>query len=116
MSVSHTHSRSFIAPFASTTGKIQWVGIVALAAIVSAAILYVQNMNLKKNPQAASQKETTELVAKVSKLVVLPEGETPTIATVSDPEALKDQPFFAQAEKGDKVLIYTNSKKAVVLT
>lgn len=39
MSVSHTHSRSFIAPFASTTGKIQWVGIVALAAIILIAII-----------------------------------------------------------------------------
>jgi ABC-type glutathione transport system ATPase component/ABC-type dipeptide/oligopeptide/nickel transport system permease subunit len=39
MSVSHTHSRSFIAPFASTTGKIQWVGIVALAAIILVAIM-----------------------------------------------------------------------------
>ena len=38
--------------------------------------------------------------------------ETPTIATVSDPEALKNQAFFVDAKKGYKVLIYSNAKKA----
>lgn len=67
---------------------------------------------LKKNPQRTAQEETRKLLANVSALIVLPEGETPTIATVSDPEKLKDQPFFARAKKGDKVLIYTNARKA----
>lgn len=89
------------------------IGVTALA-VAAAAFFYVENMKLKENPQIASQKETQELVAKVSKLAVLPAGETPTVATVSDPAALKDQAFFAQAQKGDKVLIYTNSKKAIL--
>ncbi len=46
--------------------------------------------------------------------MILPNGETPTIATVSDPEALKDQVFFVDAQKGDKVLIYSNAKKAIL--
>jgi hypothetical protein len=46
--------------------------------------------------------------------MVLPADETPTIATVSDPEKLKDQPFFANAKKGDKVLIFSNSAKAIL--
>jgi hypothetical protein len=90
------------------------IPLVAVVAIVSAGYLYNQVRILKANPQAAAQKETAELVMKVGKLVVLPTGETPTIATVSDPEALKDQAFFAQAVKGDKVLIYTTAKKAIL--
>lgn len=89
------------------------IGVTALA-LAAAVFFYAENMKLKENPQIASQKETQELVAKVSKLAVLPAGETPTVATVSDPAALKDQAFFAQAQKGDKVLIYTNSKKAIL--
>jgi hypothetical protein len=90
------------------------VPLVAVIAIVLAGYFYSQVQTLKKNPQAIAQKEVAELVAKVSKLVVLPTGETPTVATVSDPEALKDQPFFANAKKGDKVLIYAQAKKAIL--
>lgn len=88
--------------------------VITVVAIALAGLMYMQLMKVKQNPQAQAQKEVRELVAKVSKLVVLPEGETPTVATVSDPEALKDQAFFTNAQKGDKVLIYTNAKKAVL--
>ena len=86
--------------------------ITTIVALVFAGFMYFQIVELKKSPQTALAKETKDLVAKVSKLVVLPADEQPTIATVSDPVALKDQPFFVNAQKGDKVLIYTNSKKA----
>ena len=51
---------------------------------------------------------------RVGKLIVLPEGEQPTVATVSDAESLREQPFFAQAKNGYKVLIYTNARKAIL--
>ncbi len=86
--------------------------ITTIIALGFAGFMYFQIVELKKSPQTALAKETKDLVAKVSKLVVLPADEQPTIATVSDPVALKDQPFFVNAQKGDKVLIYTNSKKA----
>lgn len=88
------------------------VPVVALIAIGLCVYFYSQIRVLKQDPTVAAQKEATDLVAKVSKLALLPEGETPTVATVSDPEALKDQAFFAHAVKGDKVLIYAQAKKA----
>lgn len=88
--------------------------IVAIIAIILAAFFYMQLSKLQKNPQAIAQQETRDLVAKVSKLIVLPVGEDPTIATVSDPTALKDQTFFVNAKKGDKVLIYAQAKKAIL--
>lgn len=90
--------------------------LIALILVVAGFAVYFwnQSITLKKNPQRLAQEETKKLLADVSKLIVLPEGENPTIATVTDPERLRDQPFFAKAKKGDKVLIYTNAKKAIL--
>jgi hypothetical protein len=88
--------------------------LVTIVALALAGYFYSQIRSLKQDPQAVAQKEVAEMVAKIGKLMVLPVGETPTLATVSDPEALKDQAFFAGAEKGDKVLIYAGAKKAIL--
>ncbi len=88
--------------------------IIAILAIGAAGYFYYELYKMKQDPNAAAQKEVTELVAKVSKLVVLPADETPTVATVSDTEALKDQAFFKNAKQGDKVLIYAQAKKAIL--
>src|SRR5258708_1233441 len=64
--------------------------------------------------QKASQAEVKSLLAEVGKLIELPSGEDPTVATITDISKLKDQPFFAHAKNGDKVLIYTNAKKAIL--
>src|SRR3989344_6249733 len=90
------------------------IPLVALAAIVVAGYFYNQVRILKQDQQVLAQQEVEALVAKVGRLIVLPEGETPTVATVADPEALKSQVFFAKAVKGDKVLIYTTAKKAIL--
>lgn len=63
---------------------------------------------------AVEQSEANALAAKVGRLMILPTDEVPTIATVSDPSKLSGQPFFQNAKVGDKVLIYTNAKLAVL--
>lgn len=73
---------------------------------------YKKASALKANPQLAAQKEAVELVRRVGKLIILPEGEVPIAATVDDPEKLKDQLFFAKAKVGDKVLFYQEARKA----
>lgn len=58
--------------------------------------------------------DSDKLISAVGKLITLPEDENPTIATVSDPAKLAGQPFFSRAKEGDKVLIYTRYKKAIL--
>lgn len=69
-------------------------------------------VDVAKNTEVKSDTQT--LVAEVSKLISLPQDEEPTVATVSDPQMLKDQAFFANAKIGYKVLIYAKAKKAVL--
>ena len=88
------------------------LGIVTIASLGSASYFFNKYQQIKANPQKIAQDEVKALVAKVGQLVVLPEGEDPTVATVSHPEKLKDQAFFAHAKKGDKVLIYAQAKRA----
>ena len=83
-------------------------------AVGFAGYFWYEVVALRKSSQTAIQEETSKLIASISKLIILPEGETPTVATVSDPEALKSQPFFINAQIGDKVLIYTKFKKAIL--
>jgi len=91
--------------------------IFIIAIISGSSYFYIQYRNsqkLLKQPAAVSQEEAGKIVASVESLMQLPKNEDPTIATVSNKEKLKDQPFFANAKNGDKVLIYTKAKKAIL--
>ncbi len=91
------------------------VGGVLLVLVLAGGGYYFYSHNQPKtnSPQAAAD-EVKRLVEEVGKLIDLPTGETPTVATVSDITKLKDQAFFARAKNGDKVLIYSNAKKAIL--
>lgn len=80
----------------------------------SRALAQGGNGQAQQQSTAANQAAVKALVTKVGQLMVLPTNETPTVATVVDPNLLKSQPFFANAQKGDAVLIYTSSKVAIL--
>lgn len=93
------------------------VTILVVALAISSLLVvyfYRQAAYMRANLQGMVQLETAEMLARVSELIVLPENEKPTIATVTDPELLKGQPFFAHAQKGYKVLIYPNAGKSIL--
>lgn len=75
---------------------------------------YNKTQQLLNNPTAASKEEIKGLLEKISKLMVLPSDENPTVATVSDKSKLSGQAFFAKAENGDKVIIYTSMSRAIL--
>ena len=75
---------------------------------------FYSNSIFYKNSAQITDSQAASIIEKVGKLAFLPEDETPTIATVSDPALLANQPFFAEAKKGDQVLIYTSARKAIL--
>lgn len=90
--------------------------VLAVLILGGGGYFYYQNQKAeaKANPEASAQAEVKKIVALVGKLIELPSGEDPTIATVTDVTKLQDQPFFAKAKNGYKVLIYTNAKRAIL--
>src|SRR3972149_319717 len=97
-----------------------YLGIIIVAAAVILPSMYFyfeaqrarQEAELAKNNPKAGDEELKRVLEKVGRLVLLPEGETPTLATVTDKKLLSGQAFYKNAENGDKVLIYAVAKKA----
>lgn len=67
-----------------------------------------------ENPELLAKTEVKTLTDKLGKLIKLPSDEDPNVATVLDQEKLKDQPFFVNAKNGDKIVIYSQKKVAIL--
>lgn len=92
------------------------LALLLLLALIPLGLYYYQyqkNQNLVQG-SATSPAEVNSLVERVGKLIELPSGETPQIATVNDKTKLPNVPFFENARNGDKVLIYNQAKKAIL--
>ncbi len=100
------------------TAKYKWAipaAVVALVLLLVGGFFLFKNITqVNKNSQEATQDETKRLVSEVGKLIDLPSGEDPTVATITDITKLAGQPFFQNAKNGDKVLIYNNARKAII--
>jgi hypothetical protein len=93
------------------------VAIIAIIGIVAGIYFFNQYQKAQKlltNPKQASVQEVQGLVNKIGLLIELPSGEVPRVATVSDAAKLKTQSFFKNAQNGDRVLIYSQNKKAII--
>lgn len=95
--------------------------IVIVATVAGGAYFYNNSQKaqaelekIKSDPNSILREANKTLLENVGNIVDLPKGENPTIATVTDEKRLSDQPFFAKAKKGDKVLIYTEAKRAIL--
>jgi len=93
------------------------LAILVLLVIAGATVYAVQQkpemFGLSKGSNKADA-EIQSLLREVGKLVALPTDETPTVATVSEVDKLRDQPFFKNAANGDKIIIYTKNRKAIL--
>ncbi|MEJ0053950.1 MAG: hypothetical protein WDN10_04490 [bacterium] len=95
-----------------------WSKILAalILVLVLAALAYyfVQYQRLSRDPAVVARAEDAKVIQELSKVMVVPNDPSPVIATVSDKSKLADQPFFAQAQNGDQVIIFPVSMKAVL--
>ncbi len=102
-------------PSSNLKGVLVVLGVLTLVLAGSTGMLYKKVRSLSNDPNKAAQEENAKIIESVGMLIALPEGEAPTIATVTDAAKLKaEQAFFTRAEEGDKVLIYTQALKAIM--
>lgn len=73
-----------------------------------------QFLRVISTKQVLNKEEMKGLVEEIGKIVKLPPREDPSVATVTDVNRLKDQPFFAESKNGDRVLVYVNSQKVIL--
>lgn len=98
---------------AIVTGSVIVLGLVSIPSIFFYS-KYNEAQQILSNPTLAAKAEAKNLVARVGKLMILPPEDNPVVITVSDIDKLKDQPFFARGKNGDKVLIFTGAKEAIL--
>jgi hypothetical protein len=96
------------------TALIALLVLSTLLAAGAAAWFWRETVELRANPEKIIEENNRQLLEKIGRLTPLPENETPTIATVSDLAPLQNQVFFKNAKLGDKVIIYSISKRAIL--
>lgn len=110
---------------AETTGKLNiqrsntklLLSIAGVAIVVLAAVcgFFVwKYIEATKNPDAANQEITKQIVSKISKIYLVPTDEEPTVAKIQDKEKLKEQSFFSKAVNNDYLVIYSKAKLALL--
>ena len=60
-----------------------------------------------------AEQRTVDVMEKLGEIMELP-NENPQLVTVSDVTQLRDQKFFANAQNGDVVVIFSQAQKAVL--
>jgi len=94
------------------------LGIAIIVGSLATGVYFYQRARtaeaIIKDPQKLGKEEGKRLIESLKKLMEIPADEEPTIATVADASKLKDQAFFAKSQNGDKVIVFTKAKKAIL--
>ncbi len=113
--------KHFLSHLKSALSKGSFYVIVVILAVLAGGSVYgaLKYRELAREladlkTRATTNTDIAALVAEVGRLMILPTGEQPTIATVNEVEKLKAQPFFVNAQNGDKVLVYASAKRAIL--
>lgn len=94
--------------------KVLLLVVILLSGFLIHQVLNKSEVSKNIDHTTLAKEERDDLLRRVGAHIVLPTDEAPTLATVSDPSQLKQYPFFENAITGDKVLIYSQNKKAIL--
>lgn len=98
-------------------------GVLFVALLLLGGWAYYQKARIASGVQSEAKKLTdseqkalvSEYLAQVGRHMIIPQNDEPVVATVDDPSALiKQQAFFAGSLKGDVVLIFPKTQRAIL--
>ncbi|MHB8392546.1 MAG: hypothetical protein ACYDBH_23685 [Acidobacteriaceae bacterium] len=92
-----------------------WSTILAMLVVIALAFEAGRYSVYHAHPEFSRAEQAQAILEKVGHLIQLPQGETPTLATVSDASAVKKgQPFLSNAADGDILIVYPNAAEALL--
>jgi cytoskeletal protein RodZ len=74
----------------------------------------VEKLSTVQGQQELSKTQTQQLLGEMRNIIVLPDGEDPVVATITDVELLKGKEFYKDAQNDDRVVVFANAKKAYI--
>jgi hypothetical protein len=90
-------------------------GAALLVVLAAVAFYFYQQYASLKNDSAVQNKETaTRITGEVGKMLKIPTDEEPQVARITDPEQLKSQSFYADAQKDDYLIVYQKAGYAII--
>jgi hypothetical protein len=87
--------------------------LAVLASIFITYLILKLGSSVVRQDQAEQTSNQARLLQEVGAIIDLP-AEQPTIATVTNLDKLKSQPFFSKAQLNDTVLYYPQTKKVIL--
>ena len=105
--------------------KISTIIIIILLAVVAGGGYYfytkynetkqeVEKLSTAQGQQELTKTQTQQLLGEMRSRIVLPEGEDPVVATITDINLLKENEFYKDAKNDDRVVVYATAKKAYI--
>lgn len=91
--------------------KLQYMTVGVVVILIGVGIWQIV---VKNSHTYEGQQEMAEVVSRVGKLAILPNSEEPTLATVANKNTLTDSFLKANAENGDKVLVYVQAQRVYI--
>ncbi|MHB8914061.1 MAG: hypothetical protein ACYC4I_03590 [Minisyncoccota bacterium] len=92
-----------------------WVIVFAVLVVIALAFEAGRYSVYRAHPEFSRAEQAQAILEKVGHLIQLPQGETPTMATISDASAVKKgQPFLSNAANGDILIVYSNAAEALL--
>ena len=91
------------------------MAVILVLLILAGGGYMVYQKYFRQTPAEKAQRELAAAISAVSKHMMLPEGDQPVLATVTDAKTLmSQQAFFTGAVNGDELLLFPRSLKAVL--